>query len=233
MASNIGILILAFLSYTTLASGFFFGIPGFFGSDPSYDPFYPSSNEPMFGPLAQQRSNNRDSSVVPLQPGSNDQPFRHDKPMNGHSEPKPEPEPEHEPVQVPEQEPNPKPVQEPTPNQESDPKPVKEPAPNARQEPDPKPAQEPTPNARQEPDPKPAQEPVPNPGKEPGPKPAQEPGKGGLRENFYEQSCPQAENIVNETIHKHFKKDPTYAAAFVRLFFHDCYVTVSKTFRLV
>lgn len=51
-------------------------------------------------------------------------------------------------------------------------------------------------------------------------------GNGRLREAFYEQSCPQAEKIANETIHKHFSKDPSLAPAFVRLFFHDCFVTV-------
>ncbi|KAL8532697.1 hypothetical protein ACS0TY_009056 [Phlomoides rotata] len=50
-------------------------------------------------------------------------------------------------------------------------------------------------------------------------------GNGGLREEFYEQSCPQAEKIVNKTIQKHFRKDPSLAAGFVRLFFHDCFVT--------
>ncbi|PIM99905.1 Peroxidase [Handroanthus impetiginosus] len=52
-----------------------------------------------------------------------------------------------------------------------------------------------------------------------------EPSLEGLREGFYEQSCPQAENVVNEIINKHFRRDPTLAPAFVRLFFHDCFVT--------
>ncbi|KAL2233649.1 peroxidase 39-like [Sesamum indicum] len=46
-----------------------------------------------------------------------------------------------------------------------------------------------------------------------------------LREGFYAQSCPQAENVVNQIINKHFRRDPTLAAAIVRLFFHDCFVT--------
>ncbi|KAH6805199.1 hypothetical protein C2S51_030030 [Perilla frutescens var. frutescens] len=72
--------------------------------------------------------------------------------------------------------------------------------------------------AEPEPEPKPVQEPEPIPVQEPVP------AKEGLREMFYEQNCPQAERIVNKTIHKHFSQDPTYAAAFVRLFFHDCFV---------
>lgn len=56
-----------------------------------------------------------------------------------------------------------------------------------------------------------------------------EPAQQGLREGFYEQSCPQAEKIVNETIRKHFLKDPTLAPALVRLFFHDCFVTVRSS----
>ncbi|KAK6116540.1 hypothetical protein DH2020_049646 [Rehmannia glutinosa] len=53
-----------------------------------------------------------------------------------------------------------------------------------------------------------------------------EPTQGGaLRVGFYAQSCPQAEKIVNEVIHKNFRKDPTLAPAIVRLFFHDCFVT--------
>ncbi|KAG8383225.1 hypothetical protein BUALT_Bualt05G0162300 [Buddleja alternifolia] len=50
----------------------------------------------------------------------------------------------------------------------------------------------------------------------------------GLREGFYEKSCPQAENVVKEVIKKIFRKDPTLAPALVRLFLHDCFVTVRK-----
>ncbi|KAK4399696.1 Peroxidase 57 [Sesamum angolense] len=49
--------------------------------------------------------------------------------------------------------------------------------------------------------------------------------QGALREGFYAQSCPQAENVVNQIMNKHFRRDPTLAAAIVRLFFHDCFVT--------
>ncbi|KAL1556737.1 peroxidase [Salvia divinorum] len=77
----------------------------------------------------------------------------------------------------------------------------------------------------QEPQPKPVQVQVQEPENEPVQDIENKPARGGLREMFYKQSCPEAEKIVNQTIHKHFQIDPTYAAGFVRLFFHDCYVT--------
>ncbi|EPS71843.1 peroxidase 1, partial [Genlisea aurea] len=48
---------------------------------------------------------------------------------------------------------------------------------------------------------------------------------GALRKDFYRESCPQAETIVNQTIHTIFNRDPTLAPALVRLLFHDCFVT--------
>lgn len=56
---------------------------------------------------------------------------------------------------------------------------------------------------------------------------------GGLREAFYDQSCPQAEKIAYDTIQKHLKKDPSLAPAVVRLFFHDCFVTVRPSWFLL
>lgn len=70
-----------------------------------------------------------------------------------------------------------------------------------------------------QPDPKPVQEPSPEPVPE-------RPAKTGLQNNFYAQSCPDAESIVNATLQKHFLEDPSYAPSFPRLFFHDCFVTV-------
>ncbi|KAL2547028.1 Peroxidase 44 [Forsythia ovata] len=52
-----------------------------------------------------------------------------------------------------------------------------------------------------------------------------EPAKGGLKEGFYEKTCPRAELIVNEVLNKAFYNDSGLAAALVRLFFHDCFVT--------
>ncbi|CAA2976665.1 peroxidase 57-like [Olea europaea subsp. europaea] len=49
--------------------------------------------------------------------------------------------------------------------------------------------------------------------------------KGRLREGFYEKTCPQAELIVNDVMNKAFQNDSGLAAALLRLFFHDCFVT--------
>ncbi|GER56021.1 peroxidase 1 [Striga asiatica] len=51
------------------------------------------------------------------------------------------------------------------------------------------------------------------------------PKPGALVEGFYQQSCPQAEKIVSEVINTNFQKDPTFAPALIRLFFHDCFIT--------
>ncbi|CAI9756300.1 unnamed protein product [Fraxinus pennsylvanica] len=49
--------------------------------------------------------------------------------------------------------------------------------------------------------------------------------KGGLREGFYKRTCPRAELIVNDVMNKAFQNDSGLAAAILRLFFHDCFVT--------
>ncbi|KAM7512704.1 hypothetical protein LguiB_011579 [Lonicera macranthoides] len=49
-------------------------------------------------------------------------------------------------------------------------------------------------------------------------------GQGVLNNGFYSSSCPKAENIVRSTVDAHFNKDPTIAAALLRLHFHDCFV---------
>ncbi|ESW26996.1 hypothetical protein PHAVU_003G164600 [Phaseolus vulgaris] len=45
-----------------------------------------------------------------------------------------------------------------------------------------------------------------------------------LKNEFYSTSCPKAEATVRSTVESHFKKDPTIAAALLRLQFHDCFV---------
>lgn len=78
--------------------------------------------------------------------------------------------------------------------------------------------------AQPSPPPPPEQwEPEPEPVEGPEPEPV---NQAGLQEGFYGEICPQAENIINETINKHFRKDPTLAPALVRLFLHDCLVNV-------
>jgi peroxidase len=48
-----------------------------------------------------------------------------------------------------------------------------------------------------------------------------------LQYDFYKSSCPKAEEAVRNATQKIISNDPTMAAAFVRLFFHDCFVRVT------
>jgi peroxidase len=41
---------------------------------------------------------------------------------------------------------------------------------------------------------------------------------------FYDQSCPQAESIVTQTVQEFNSQDPSTPAALLRLLFHDCFV---------
>jgi peroxidase len=43
---------------------------------------------------------------------------------------------------------------------------------------------------------------------------------------FYSSTCPQAEATVRNVTEEIIRKDPTMGAAFVPLFFHDCFVRV-------
>lgn len=52
-------------------------------------------------------------------------------------------------------------------------------------------------------------------------------GDDELRVGFYDYSCPQAENIIEDVVKAAIYNDPGIAAAFVRLYFHDCFVNVS------
>lgn len=47
-----------------------------------------------------------------------------------------------------------------------------------------------------------------------------------LRTGFYSTTCPRAEATVRSTVEAHFNKDPTIAAALLRVHFHDCFVQV-------
>lgn len=48
----------------------------------------------------------------------------------------------------------------------------------------------------------------------------------GLSYNFYEQSCPQVEDIVRNAMRAVFIADPTAPSGLLRLMFHDCQVQV-------
>ncbi|KAJ1392725.1 Secretory peroxidase [Sesbania bispinosa] len=47
---------------------------------------------------------------------------------------------------------------------------------------------------------------------------------GSLRKNFYRNSCPQAEQIVQTKINQHVSARPDLPAKLIRMHFHDCFV---------
>lgn len=55
-------------------------------------------------------------------------------------------------------------------------------------------------------------------------------GYGGyLYPQFYDHSCPMAQDIVKSIVAKAFAKEPRIAASLIRLHFHDCFVKVIQT----
>ncbi|RWW63089.1 hypothetical protein BHE74_00029750 [Ensete ventricosum] len=46
---------------------------------------------------------------------------------------------------------------------------------------------------------------------------------GDLQVGFYNSSCPQAESVVLSVVSKHFATNPSVTAAFLRMYFHDCF----------
>lgn len=55
----------------------------------------------------------------------------------------------------------------------------------------------------------------------------------GLDPFFYKKSCPQVHFIVFRVVEKVSRTDTRMPASFVRLFFHDCFVQVCKTYLLI
>lgn len=49
-----------------------------------------------------------------------------------------------------------------------------------------------------------------------------------LDSHYYDQTCPQAEKIVLETVLKATKHDAKVPARLLRMFFHDCFIRVRK-----
>lgn len=51
--------------------------------------------------------------------------------------------------------------------------------------------------------------------------------QGQLQLGFYEETCPKAEEIVQDYVKKHIPNAPSLAPQFLRMHFHDCFVRVS------
>ena len=47
-----------------------------------------------------------------------------------------------------------------------------------------------------------------------------------LELGYYAKSCPRAEEIVQNFVHKHIPNAPSLAAPLLRMQFHDCFVRV-------
>lgn len=56
--------------------------------------------------------------------------------------------------------------------------------------------------------------------------------EGKLYPQFYDYSCPQAQNIVKSILAKYVQQQPRLAASILRLHFHDCFVKVFPFFFL-
>jgi hypothetical protein len=57
----------------------------------------------------------------------------------------------------------------------------------------------------------------------PAPSPS---GNGSLSVNYYANICPNLESLVQGAVRGMMSSTPIAAAATLRLFFHDCFVTV-------
>lgn len=53
---------------------------------------------------------------------------------------------------------------------------------------------------------------------------------GELSKNFYEETCPEAEDIVQKIIWENVALNSTLPAKFLRMHFHDCFVRVTHVY---
>lgn len=49
----------------------------------------------------------------------------------------------------------------------------------------------------------------------------------GLQVGFYSSTCPQAEDVVRDIVHSEVAMNRSIAPGLIRLFFHDCFITVT------
>lgn len=49
---------------------------------------------------------------------------------------------------------------------------------------------------------------------------------GPLRYDYYNESCPQAEQIIKSTVQELYDLKPNMAPQILRLVFHDCFIEV-------
>jgi hypothetical protein len=48
----------------------------------------------------------------------------------------------------------------------------------------------------------------------------------GLKVGFYNRTCPEAEQVVRDVVQNDVGMDRTIAPGLIRIFFHDCFITV-------
>ena len=51
----------------------------------------------------------------------------------------------------------------------------------------------------------------------------------GLRHNYYDKSCPCAEEVITNMMANYTSVDQGVPARIIRMHFHDCFVRVSST----
>lgn len=55
----------------------------------------------------------------------------------------------------------------------------------------------------------------------------------GLTTTYYDRSCPQLQSIVKAEVQRAVKDEKRMAASLIRLHFHDCFVNVRLTMKIL